>query len=100
MTLKCFLDHSYLHNGEYFKAKLFISPSLSSTASIYINESGYVIENNENKDAALVLCKCWQELKAKIEPAIDAYFHDTAQELENRMQKIERDREIFDSFEL
>lgn len=100
IALECFLNYGYLHNGEHFKAKLFIYPTLGSTATIYINESGYAIENNGNKDAALVLCKYWQELKAKIEPAIDAYFHGAAQHLKGRMQKIERDREIFDSFEL
>lgn len=100
IRLECFLGHNYRCNGEHFNAKLFICPALGSASSIYINESGYAINNSENKDTALVLCKYWKELKAKIEPAIDAYFHGAAQHLKDRMQKIERDREIFDSFEL
>lgn len=99
IVLKCRNEPCFHCNGEHFNVFLDVGTH-EGHLEIFINDTLFIIRGGYPDYAVLCLCEYWKKLKANIEPAIDRYFRCKNQEIEDRIRKIERDREILDNFEL
>lgn len=99
IVLRCRNEPCFPHNGECFNVFLGVS-TREGVLNIFINDTRFIIRGGYPDYSVLCLCEYWKKLKANIEPEIDRYFRCKNQEIEDRIRKIERDREILDNFEL